>query len=111
MVFAVSQQSQSLSLLEYATLRAVELMNVTYSMKFDGTAAEYPRFITYWDERFGSSSFTHAEKLSHLILSTTGKAHRCVAPYEGTVNWYTVNWYTGKWLSVSLNVYLVDLTS
>lgn len=78
------QSSEVARTVEFTLLRAVERMNITYSMKFDGTSADYPRFIVYWNEKFGQSSFTDAENLSHLILSTTGKANKCVAPYEGT---------------------------
>ncbi|XP_064625913.1 uncharacterized protein LOC135486747 [Lineus longissimus] len=61
-------------------------------MIFDGTSAEYPKFIRNFSDRVGTKSFTDSFKLSQLIMCSRGEAKKATDRYEGTSKGYEMAW-------------------
>jgi hypothetical protein len=68
--------------------RAVDRMNVSYSMIFDGESAQYVKFVNYFDKRFSALSFDEFELMTHLIKSCSGRALWAIQSYEGVDGGY-----------------------
>ncbi len=48
-------------------------------LKFDGTAASYPKFMANFHDRVGSKQLADSFKLWQLVMCTTGEAQQYVA--------------------------------
>jgi hypothetical protein len=61
-------------------------------MIFDGTPADYPKFIKNFSDRVGVKSFTDSFKLSQLVMCSRGDAKKAIDRYEGTNQGYQKAW-------------------
>jgi hypothetical protein len=57
-------------------------------MSFDGTSANYPKFIKSFSDRVATKPFTDSWKLSQLMMCVSGEAKKAIQRFEGTDQGY-----------------------